>query len=99
MQADGFSLDDKRAKIKDNDIPDIVEKWKTRKSITENDRKSKFFYVPKKEIEDAKFDLSINRYKESSYEEVKYEDPKVILEKIEKLEQEIVAGLSDLKNL
>ena len=82
MQADGFSLDDKRAKIADNDIPDIVEKWKHRKSLTENDRKNKFFYVTKKEIEDAMFDLSINRYKESSYQEVKYEDPKVILEKI-----------------
>jgi len=99
MQADGFSLDDKRAKIKDNDIPDIVEKWKARKAITENDRKSKFFYVPKKEIEDAKFDLSINRYKETEYEEVIYEEPEVILEKIGKLEQEIITGLSDLKNL
>lgn len=99
MQADGFSLDDKRAKIKDNDIPDIVEKWESRKAITENDRRSKFFYVPKKEIEDAKFDLSINRYKESNYEEVVYEDPKVILEKIEKLEQEILNGISVLKQI
>jgi len=43
--------------------------------------------------------LSINRYKETAYEEVKYENPKVILAKIEKLEEEIVACLTDLKKL
>lgn len=99
MQADGFSLDDKRTKIKENDLPDIVEKWKHRKEQKENDRKSKFFWVEKKEIEEAGFDLSINRYKENSHEETFYEDPKKILENIEKLELEIKQGLDRLKNL
>jgi type I restriction enzyme M protein len=100
MQSDGFSLDDKRTKINGGgDLPDIVEKWKTRKDQTENKLNSKFFYVDKSEIEKADFDLSINRYKVTDYEEVVYEDPIVILGKIETLEQEIVAGLSDLKNL
>jgi len=99
MQADGFSLDDKRAKIKDTDIPDIVEKWKHRKSITENDRKSKFFYVTKKEIEDAKFDLSINRYKEVEYEQVEYDPPKNILGTIRELENEIQHGLDELEKM
>lgn len=100
MHSDGFSLDDKRTKINGGgDLPDIVEKWKHRKTQTENDRGSKFFWVDKKEIEKNDFDLSINRYKEIEYEEVKYEDPKVILEKIEALEKEIATGLSDLKNL
>lgn len=99
MQADGYSLDDKRSKIEANDLPDIVEKWKHRKEQTENKLNSKFFYVDKKEIEKADFDLSINRYKVTDYEEVRYEDSKVILEKIEKLEQEIVDGLTDLKSL
>jgi type I restriction enzyme M protein len=78
-------------------LPDIVEKWKNRKKQTENDRDSKFFYVDKKEIEKNDFDLSINRYKKTVYEEVKYDNPKVILAEIEKLEQQIVAGLKDLK--
>ncbi len=78
-------------------MPDIVEKWKNRKKQTENDRDSKFFYVDKKEIEKNDFDLSINRYKKTVYEEVKYDNPKVILAEIEKLEQQIVAGLKDLK--
>lgn len=97
MQADGYSLDDKRSKIKDNDLPDIVEKWKNRRNITENDRKSKFFWVEKKEIEENGLDFSVNRYKESHYEEIEYEDPKVILEKIYTLEEEIMLSLNDLK--
>lgn len=100
MQSDGYTLDDKRSMIDGGgDLPDIVEKWKTRKDQTKNKLNSKFFYVDKKEIEKADFDLSINRYKVTDYEEVKYEDPKVILKKIETLEKEIVEGLSDLKNL
>lgn len=99
MQADGYSFDDKRSKIKDNDLPDIVEKWKHRKDLTENKLNSKFFYVNKKEIEEADFDLSINRYKVTDYEEVQYENPKVIIDKIETLEKEIVVGLNDLKKL
>lgn len=100
MQSDGYTLDDKRSKINGGgDLPDIAEKWKTRKEQVENKLNSKFFYVDKKEIEENDFDLSINRYKETDYEEVVYEDPKVILGKIETLEKEIVAGLSDLKSL
>jgi type I restriction enzyme M protein len=98
MEADGFSLDDKRNKINKNDISDIVSKWKQRKEQVENDRGSKFFWVGKKEIEENNFDLSINRYKEMGYEEIQYEDPKVILGKIEMLEQEIIMGINKLKN-
>jgi type I restriction enzyme M protein len=97
MSADGYSLDDKRDKIEANDIPDIVTKWKNRKNITENDRKSKFFWVPKNEIVKNDFDLSINRYKEVVYEKVEYEKPEVILAKIEKLEDEIMEGIKQLK--
>lgn len=100
MKSDGFTLDDKRSKIDGGgDLPDIVTKWKNRKDQKENKRNSQFFSVEKKEIEDADFDLSINRYKVTDYEEVNYEDSKVILENIEILEQEIIEGLSALKNL
>lgn len=99
MQADGYSLDDKRAKTEENDLPDIVTKWKQRKEKKENNRKRKFFYVEKKEIEENDFDLSINRYKVTEYEEVRYEDSKVILEKIEKLEKGIIFDLSELSKM
>lgn len=99
MQADGYSLDDKRAKIDTNDLPDIVAKWNNRKSETENDRKEKSFFVPKKEIVDNDYDLSINRYKEVVYDEVVYEKPAVILGRIEELENEIMVGIGNLKNV
>jgi len=98
MQADGYSLDDKRAQTVENDLPDIVARWKNRKEQKENNRKSKFFYVEKKEIEVNDFDLSINRYKEMEYVELKFEDPKAILGKIVTLEKEITDGLNNLKN-
>jgi len=100
MQSDGYSLDDKRVKINGGgDLPDIVEKWRNRKEQTENKKNSKFFYVDKKEIEENDFDLSINRYKVMDYEEVAYEDPEVILKKIEIIEKEIISGLGELKKL
>lgn len=97
MQNDGLSLDDKRSKIDGSDIPDIVAQWKNRKNLSGDDRKSKFFAVPRAEIESNDYDLSINRYKETVYEKVEYEKPEVILGKISALEEEIVAALRTLK--
>ncbi len=98
MEADGYSLDDKREKIATNDIPDIVAQWKKRHELKGRDRGAKCFFVDRKEIEDNDYDLSINRYKETVYEAVEYEEPKVILGKIERLEGEIMEGISLLKN-
>jgi len=100
MQSDGYTLDDKRSKLNGGgDLPDIVAKWKDRKNQTENQLNGKFFYIDKKEIEEADFDLSINRYKQTDHEDINYEDPRIILAKIEDLEREIVDGLNDLKGL
>ena len=67
MEADGFSLDDKRDKIGDGlgDLPDIRKQWFAREKAKKNDRKAKHFFVPVKEIEANKFDLSISRYRET----------------------------------
>jgi len=99
MQSDGYSLDDKREKIEANDLPDIVKEWKARGKNKNDDRKEKHFFVPAKEIIDNNYDLSINRYKEIAYEPVKYEKPEKILDKIEKIEEEIGAGLKKLREL
>jgi type I restriction enzyme M protein len=99
MQADGFSLDDKRNKIDANDLNDIVTKWNNRTNQIENDKGSKFFFVTKEEITSNELDLSINRYKIAEYKEVIYQDPKEILSKIEALEAEIVFGINELKKL
>ncbi len=99
MQADGFSLDDKRVAIEQNDIPDILQRWKEREVGKEGDRKDKAFFVPKDEIKANGYDLSINRYKEIEYDEVEYEAPKVILGKLRGLEEEIKADLDELEGL
>ncbi len=99
MKADGYSLDDKRQPIEENDIPDIIERFNNLEEEEGNERTEKSFMVPKSEIEAMGYDLSINRYKEIEYEEVEYEHPRVIMEEIEELEEEIMAGLAELKGM
>lgn len=99
MQADGYSLDDKRDKIEKNDIPDILEKWAGRDVKKDVDRKQKNFFVKKEEIVGNKYDLSINRYKEVVHEVVEYDPPGVILDRLEKLEGEILEGLRELRGM
>lgn len=98
MEADGYSFDDKRDKIVENDIPDIVAQWKKRSEMKENDRGGKCFFIDRKAIEKNDYDLSLNRYRERKYEAVEYEEPKVIIRKIETLEREISSGIASLKN-
>lgn len=101
MQADGYSLDDKRNKIAESDLPDIVKRYKERVTLigVEGDRKLKYFMVPKKEIVENNYDLNLSTYKEEVYEEVVYEKPKVIFEKLESIEADIQEGLAELKKL
>ena len=100
MDADGYSLDDKRTFIDGKgDIPDIIQHFRSRKKENPIDRKCKCFFVPIEEIRDNGFDLSISRYKEIEYEEVQYEKPEVIIEKLETLENEIQKSLKELKTL
>ncbi len=97
MQADGYTLDDKRNKIDKSDLPEIVSEFQIRNAKTESDRKAKYFFVPKKEIVGNDYDLNLSTYKEEEYAEVKYEKPKVILKKLSSLETNINKGLEELK--
>jgi type I restriction enzyme M protein len=100
MDADGYSLDDKRTFIDGKgDIPDIIQHYHNRKKENPADRKGTCFFVPISEIEENGYDLSISRYKEIEYAEVQYEKPEVIIEKIEILENEIQKSLKELKTL
>ena len=98
MQADGFSLDDKRQPVEDNDIPDLLQQWKQRNS-QEQTRTNKAFFVAKEDIKENSYDLSIEIYKEIEYEKIEYESPKVILQKLRELENEICEDLNDLEEL
>jgi type I restriction enzyme M protein len=85
MQADGYSLDDKRSKQEGTgDLQEIVVRFHARNPETDSDRTAKYFMVPRTEIADEKndYDLSLSRYKEDVFEEVVYEKPGVILERL-----------------
>jgi type I restriction enzyme M protein len=99
MQADGYSLDDKRNAIEANDISDIVERFKNLKQEKGRARTDKSFLVPAKEIRENKYDLSINRYKEVVYEEKVYAKPEVIIAEIEALDKDRADLLKQLKAL
>lgn len=101
VHADGFSLDDKRAEVKENDLPDLLERWNQRAepSEAERARTEQSFLVPKAEIVDQGYDLSINRYKEVVYEEEEHRDPLEIIAEIRSLEKEIAAGLDELEGM
>ncbi|AJD28698.1 SAM-dependent DNA methyltransferase [Clostridium botulinum] len=99
MKADGYSLDDKRNPIEDNDIPDIIERFNNLDKEENRKRTEQSFFVPVEEIRENNYDLSINKYKEIEYEEVVYDESKVILERVKKLEEEISHGLKELERM
>jgi type I restriction enzyme M protein len=99
MTNDGYSLDDKRNKIGGSDLLDIVSRFKNRNEKKDIDRKSHYFFVPKSEIQENAYDLSINKYKVEEYNEVFYDKPQIIFEKLENIEERIKVGLKELKRI
>ena len=99
MTADGFSLDDKRAPIADNDIPDIIERFRHRDEETDRKRTEKSFLVPKEEIVENDYDLSINKYKEIEYVAVEYPPTSEIMANIREIEAEIAKEMDELEKL
>lgn len=99
MKADGFSLDDKRSAVKENDIPDIIQRFKNREQEKERKRTEQSFMVDKKEIVDNDYDLSINKYKEIEYVPVEYPPTEEILADIYGLEKEIQKNLDELRQM
>ena len=104
MQADGYSLDDKRSELdgslhSNNNIPDILARWNNLSQEAARAATEQSFMVDKETIAANGYDLSINRYKEVVYEQVEYEAPSKILADLEQLEQEILQGMNELKEL
>lgn len=97
MQADGFSLDDKREPIKDNDIPDIIERFHNLDAEKNRARTEKSFMVPVQEIIDNDYDLSINKYKEIVYEKVEYPPTSELIAEIKDLNEQIAKGIAELE--
>lgn len=97
MKADGFSLDDKRAVVAENDIPDIVARFHNLDAEESRTRKEQSFLVPVEEIRANDYDLSINKYKEVEKVKVEYEEPSVVLGRIETLQSEITAAIAEFR--
>lgn len=99
MKADGYSLDDKRSPIQENDIPDIIDRFHHRDAEKNRKRTEQSFFVPKQEIVDNEYDLSINKYKEIEYVPVEYPPTKVTLQHLEQLETLINQEMNQLKEM
>jgi type I restriction enzyme M protein len=119
VQADGWSLDDKRQALLSeeklgalpaeplseeehtkNNLPDVLARWASRETTErENSRTAQSFCVPKAEIAEKNYDLSLNRYKEVVHEEITYDPPQKILADLKALEAEILQGLEELEGM
>lgn len=99
MKADGFSLDKKRNPVKENDIPDIIERFHHLEKEAGRKQTEQSFFVPKQEIVDNDYDLSINKYKEIEYVPVKYPPTSEILKELHGLQKEIDQGLDELEKM
>lgn len=99
MTADGFSLDDKRSSVADNDIPDIKQRFMNLNKELERKRTDKSFMVTKKEIVDNDYDLSINKYKEIEYKAVEYPPTSEIMASLREIEAEIGKEMDELERL
>lgn len=99
MMADGFSLDDKRSKIDENDIPDIIARFHNLEGEKGRERTEQSFFVPKEEIADNDYDLSINKYKKIEYVPVEYPPTEEILANLRDLETQIQQEMDELAEL
>ena len=99
MQADGYSLDDKRTPIAENDIPGIIARFNNLTGEADRKRTEKSFFVPKDEIVGNDYDLSINKYKKTEYKPVEYPPTSEIMAELRKLEGEIKAEMDELEKL
>lgn len=99
MSADGFSLDDKRTSVRENDIPDIIERFRHLDQEADRKRTDKSFMVPKQDIVDKDYDLGINKYKEVEYIPVEYPPTSELMADIRRIETEISKEMDELEKL
>ena len=99
MKADGFSLDDKRSPTEENDIPDIIARFKNLEAEKDRERTEQSFFVSKQEIVDNDYDLSINKYKKTEYKPVEYPPTSEILANLRSLEKEINTAMDELEKM
>ena len=97
MKADGYSLDQKRIEVAENDIPDVISRFHNLAAEEIRTRKEQSFLVPVEEIREKDYDLSMNKYKEIEREVVEYEQPDIILGRIDTLQSQITEALAEFR--
>ncbi|WP_256092895.1 type I restriction-modification system subunit M [Micromonospora aurantiaca (nom. illeg.)] len=81
-----------------NNLPDALARWFRRDTDElQRARTEQSFCVPKADIVEQGYDLSLSRYKEVVHEEVEHRAPLKIIADLERLESEIQEGMSGLK--
>lgn len=99
MKADGFSLDDKRTEVAENDIPDIISRFHNLDGEKDRERTEQSFFVPKQELIENDYDLSINKYKKMEYVAIEYPPTSEIMAELDGLYKELGSVLSELGGL
>lgn len=99
MRADGFSLDDKRSEVSENDIPDIITRFQNLDGETDRERTEQSFFVPKQEIVDNDYDLSINKYKKTEYVAVEYPPTSEIMAELDSLNAQVMQEMAELRKM
>ena len=98
MKADGYSLDQRRAAVDDNDIPDVEKRFANISGEDSRTRKDQSFLVPVEEIRANDYILSVSKYRIIEREKVEYEAADLILARIEKTESDIAASLREFRS-
>lgn len=99
MKADGYSLDDKRSEVKENDIPDVIARFNNLDAEVNRERTEQSFFVTKDEIVSNDYDLSINKYKKTEYVAVEYPSSDEIIAELYSLEKQISKEMDELVKL
>ncbi|HEY9685144.1 MAG TPA: class I SAM-dependent DNA methyltransferase [Oculatellaceae cyanobacterium] len=104
MQADGYSLDDKRTELDStsplhNNIPDILNRWKKLEREAHRDRLDQSFLVGLEEIRRNSYDLTFAKYKEIATTQVTHRSPTDLINELHAIQEKIGNGLRDLEKL
>lgn len=82
-----------------NDIPDIIARFHNLVGEVDRKRTEQSFFVPKQEIADNEYDLSINKYKQTEYVAVEYPSTAEIMAQLDEIELQIGEEMEALRNL
>lgn len=101
VEADGFSLDDKRQVIDNNDLPDVLTAFREWSEAEHNysGRKEKHFFVPAHEIRGNNYELAFNRYKAPETRITTFDSPEDVLGRMRTIQTEIEVDLDRLESL